>query len=719
TAYVNKNMAAVLSPDEELATKKFIEIVNELRRQKHTGPIAWNTAVKFLMARKFDVRRAIGLYDAHDRTRQREGLTKIDPTEHPLFNELETQKFTILPTRDKSGAAIAIFTAAKHIPESSSHETTLQSVVYQLDVALESLDTQRCGLVFIYNMTDSKYHNFDYELSQKILNMLKAGYPARLKKVLIVTAPLWFKAPFKILRLFVREKLRDRVIDHLDKFRLVRIWPQLGYSRTDNRLFSVFTLSIPQLQLHIPPSSLPADLGGNLQVDHKNWLLHCLKSMTNRYGDVCAVSSPIDGDRTTGTTLIRKTSSDETDESQQNSIHEKHNSEDREKEVEVTKENRVDGSQAGVDDKTKDRLSTLDSIPCDVGSKCSSISATPNVSPYKRLSVSSVSSTIEESLHTDDCNGTTLQDFIVHVRTKGRKGLVAEYSEIKAKAPDGTFEASRIKSNATKNRYTDVLCYDHSRVQLCPINSDPNSDYVNANFVDGYKQKNAYISTQGPLPKTFNDFWRMVWEQHVLVLVMTTRTIERSRMKCGQYWPNEEDTEQVQGQFTICCKSIDLQNDYTFTKLTIADSVTGELRDVDHLQFTSWPDYGVPHSALAMLDFLFKVREHQAQAIEKLDCKWLGHPLGPPIVVHCSAGIGRTGTFCTLDISIRKLEDARTIDVRGTVEKIRSQRSYSIQMPDQYVFCHLALLEYALHKSMIDDVDLAGFDCSESDDESE
>jgi len=115
--------------------------------------------------------------------------------------------------------------------------------------------------------------------------------------------------------------------------------------------------------------------------------------------------------------------------------------------------------------------------------------------------------------------------------------------------------------------------------------------------------------------------------------------------------------------------------------------------------------------------FLLKVRDYQSQAVRSLGERWTGHSLGPPIIVHCSAGIGRTGTFCTLDICIRRLEDVGKINVQSTVEKIRSQRAYSIQMPDQYVFCHLALLEYALSERLLDDIDLTGFDDSGSDSE--
>jgi len=145
----------------------------------------------------------------------------------------------------------------------------------------------------------------------------------------------------------------------------------------------------------------------------------------------------------------------------------------------------------------------------------------------------------------------------------------------------------------------------------------------------------------------------------------------------------------------------------------VTNQVTSESREVTHFQFVSWPDYGVPDSALSMLTFLQRVRETQATATLNLQQGpdgWKGHPLGPPIVVHCSAGIGRTGTFATLDISIRKFLDERRVDIRSTVEQIRAQRAYSIQMPDQYVFCHLAFLEYALNMEHVEEIDLTGFD---------
>ncbi|ODN03539.1 Tyrosine-protein phosphatase non-receptor type 9 [Orchesella cincta] len=244
---LGRSMNATLNEQEEQATREFLEIVNGARVSKGYSPLSWHAGVKFLMARKFNVRRALELYEQHQEVRIAEGLTAFDADSEPLKSELLSGKFTVLPTRDLGGAAIAVFTAKFHQPSTIPHEYTLKGVVYQLDAALEDPQTQRSGLVFIYDMSDSKYSNFDYDLSIKILSLLKGGYPARLKKVLIVTAPLWFRAPFRILRLFVREKLRDRV----------------------------FTVSLPQLAVHIPNHSLPRSLGGQLQVNHIAWLDRC------------------------------------------------------------------------------------------------------------------------------------------------------------------------------------------------------------------------------------------------------------------------------------------------------------------------------------------------------------------------------------------------------------------------------------------------------------
>ncbi|KAL2718454.1 tyrosine-protein phosphatase non-receptor type 9 isoform X2 [Vespula squamosa] len=650
-------MAATLTVEQEQATKEFIEAVNKCRAGRRAGPVSWSTAVKFLAARKFEVSRALALYEQHEATRRREGLAVLHPTQEPLLSELRTGKFTVLPSRDATGAAIAIFTAHLHLPQNTTHQTTLQGVVYQLDAALESADTQKHGLVFIYDMSDSKYQNFDYDLSQKILTLLKGGYPAKLKKVLIVTAPLWFKAPFKILRLFVREKLRDRV----------------------------FTVSIPQLTLHIPRESLPHRLGGTLEIQHEAWLLHCLKSMTNRGGgELCEVCvTPRVG------TPLSPTLKNHTVNQNPNGTP-------------------ISNPTSPIIDKNKIKngVSNIGDIEITNGDVWMANDEAP--SPVQPPSSASSGFSDDDSLHGDlGLQAVTMEQLIEEIHSRGRAGLVAEYVEIRQRPPDGSFNNAKLRPNQSKNRYTDVLCYDHSRVCLSQVDGDATSDYINANFVDGYKQKNAFISTQGPLPKTCGDFWRMIWEQQTLVIVMTTRVVERGRTKCAQYWGPEPGDEVQAGGFTVTTLEVDINPDYTISMLLLTNNKTDETREVCHMLYTAWPDYGVPQSARALLQFLSLVRQQQNKLLTSRGDTWAGHPRGPPIVVHCSAGIGRTGTFCTLDICISRLEDTGTVDIRGTVEKIRAQRAYSIQMPDQYVFCHRALAEYALSRGMLSPQHLA------------
>ncbi|XP_071449515.1 tyrosine-protein phosphatase non-receptor type 9-like [Hetaerina americana] len=739
----------LLTPHQRRATKEFLEAINCIRGKRSVSPVSWSTAVRFLWARKWDVGRAVSLHEVHEATRRREGLTCFHPGHEPLHSELRTGKFTILPTRDVSGAAIAVFTARLHYPAVSTHQTTLQGVVYQLDVALESIDTQRSGLIFIYDMTDSKYSNFDYDLSQKILTLLKGGYPAKLKKVLIVTAPLWFKAPFKILRLFVREKLRDRV----------------------------YTVSVPQLTVHIAREALPPGLGGTLKVDHNAWLRQCAKSMTNRQHEdtdplLGSLDTVLSGDAINNINCSESNVPSMTEDY----LVKRRNYQTNQMASEVTcreeemvcgvgegcqlARGMVDGeTENGVDQEMGDDMKSGANTAkrkhpnCPAPLTCGRVdnivggreeeeeeeedmemsardmnNGTPSPAPAPSSASSGFSD--DDSLHCGvggqdsrsgggvagghgSGGGLTLEGFVEQVRAKGRVGLCQDYTQIRARPPDGTFNHARLRANLAKNRYTDVLCYDHSRVLLSQIDDDPCSDYINANFVDGYKQKNAFISSQGPLPKTYEDFWRMIWEQHVLVVVMTTRVIERGRIKCGQYWSPEEGSSVTHGLFEIITVSVEQHPDYTISSLQLTNTKLEESREVRHLQFTSWPDYGVPHSALAMLHFLECVRLNQSEMVQALSDTWAGHPRGPPIVVHCSAGIGRTGTFCTLDICLRRLEEEGTVDVQGTVERIRAQRAHSIQMPDQYVFCHLALIEHALSQGLIPPhIDLSGFDDS-------
>lgn len=639
--------------------------------------------MKFLTARKFDVKRAVDLYRNHQTTRERENLLYVDVNDKCLQEELQTEKFTILSGRDLGGAAIALFTARLHFPPLTTHQNVLKALIHQLDAALESLETQRHGLVFIYDMTDSKYGNFDYNLSIKILNMLKGAYPARLKKVLIVTAPLWFKAPFKILRLFVREKLRDRV----------------------------FTVNLTELPIHIPRDSIPKQLGGHLVPNHTGWLRICFQVATNQNPDMSSYFiSRLPQQGTESKEVIQSGASTDTEhqifisdldsEESKETVCEKYNNEDKEKEAEdrAKKEKEVI-----VEKETSEKVQQTDFRSSDTRKRSSDCDKNQSEINDPNLPCKRKPQIYEESLHMPTDNGMGIEALAERVRTLRKKGLQQEYLSIRSESPTGNFHVSRAKYNLPKNRYLDVLCYDHSRVVLSSsLEGDPSHDYINANFVDGYKQKNAYITTQGCLTRTIGDFWRMVWEQKCLVIVMLTRIMERNRLKCEQYWPLDIDTQETYDYFVVHNTCVNHSSDYRLSTLILQNSKTGEERIVQHLQFLRWPDYGVPNKAESFLQFLLKVQNFQAEAVRNLEDSWQGHPLGPPIIIHCSAGIGRTGTFITTDINIRRFEDIGTVELYETVRKIRSQRAFSIQVPDQYVFCHIALIEYAVHRGLLE-----------------
>ncbi|XP_051943517.1 receptor-type tyrosine-protein phosphatase S-like isoform X7 [Hippocampus zosterae] len=241
-----------------------------------------------------------------------------------------------------------------------------------------------------------------------------------------------------------------------------------------------------------------------------------------------------------------------------------------------------------------------------------------------------------------------------------------------------TWEHSNLEVNKPKNRYANVIAYDHTRVILAPIEGVLGSDYINANYIDGYRKQNAYIATQGPLAETFGDFWRMVWEQRAASVVMMTRLEEKSRIKCDQYWPSRGTDTYGTIQVTL----LDTMELATFCVRTFSlyKSGSSERREVRQFQFTAWPDHGVPEYPTPFLNFLRRV-------------KACNPPDAGPIIAHCSAGVGRTGCFIVIDAMLERIRHERTADIYGHVTLMRSQRNYMVQTEDQYSFIHEALLE--------------------------
>ncbi|XP_023114380.1 receptor-type tyrosine-protein phosphatase F isoform X8 [Lynx canadensis] len=274
---------------------------------------------------------------------------------------------------------------------------------------------------------------------------------------------------------------------------------------------------------------------------------------------------------------------------------------------------------------------------------------------------------------------TDLADNIERLKANDGLKFSQEYESIDP-GQQFTWENSNLEVNKPKNRYANVIAYDHSRVILTSIDGVPGSDYINANYIDGYRKQNAYIATQGPLPETMGDFWRMVWEQRTATVVMMTRLEEKSRVKCDQYWP-ARGTETYGLIQVSLLDTVELAT-YTVRTFALHKSGSSEKRELRQFQFMAWPDHGVPEYPTPILAFLRRVK-----ACNPLDAG--------PMVVHCSAGVGRTGCFIVIDAMLERMKHEKTVDIYGHVTCMRSQRNYMVQTEDQYVFIHEALLEAA------------------------
>ncbi|XP_047545411.1 tyrosine-protein phosphatase 10D-like isoform X4 [Vanessa atalanta] len=241
-------------------------------------------------------------------------------------------------------------------------------------------------------------------------------------------------------------------------------------------------------------------------------------------------------------------------------------------------------------------------------------------------------------------------------------------------APDKfTDTAADLPCNRPKNRFTNILPYDHSRYKLQPVDDEEGSDYINANYVPGHNSPREFIVTQGPLHCTRDDFWRMCWESGSRSIVMLTRCVEKGREKCDRYWPY--DTRPVYyGDIAVTALNESRYPDWTVTELAVCRGA--EQRVLRHFHFTTWPDFGVPDPPTALARFVRAFRER---------CP----PDTRPVIVHCSAGVGRSGTFITLDRALQQLDaHAECLDIFGMVHAMRRERVWMVQTEQQYICIH-------------------------------
>ncbi|XP_032322348.1 LOW QUALITY PROTEIN: receptor-type tyrosine-protein phosphatase C [Camelus ferus] len=282
-----------------------------------------------------------------------------------------------------------------------------------------------------------------------------------------------------------------------------------------------------------------------------------------------------------------------------------------------------------------------------------------------------------EPIHAD----VLLETYKRKIADEGRLFL-AEFQSIPRVFSKFSIKDARKPFNQNKNRYVDILPYDYNRVELSDVNGDAGSNYINASYIDGFKEPRKYIAAQGPRDETVDDFWRMIWEQKATVIVMVTRCEEGNKNKCAEYWPSMEEGTRAFGDVVVEVNEHKRCPDYIIQKLTVThkkEKATG--RAVTHIQFTSWPDHGVPEDPHLLLKLRRRVNA-------------FSNFFSGPIVVHCSAGVGRTGTYIGIDAMLEGLEAENKVDVYGYVVKLRRQRCLMVQVEAQYILIHQALVEY-------------------------
>ncbi|XP_067846722.1 receptor-type tyrosine-protein phosphatase C isoform X2 [Heptranchias perlo] len=262
--------------------------------------------------------------------------------------------------------------------------------------------------------------------------------------------------------------------------------------------------------------------------------------------------------------------------------------------------------------------------------------------------------------------------------------FLAEFQSIPRVFSKFPVKEARKGCNSNKNRYVDILPYDYNRVQLSPVVGEQGSDYINASFIDGFNESRKYIAAQGPKEETSDDFWKMVWEQKATIVVMVTRCEEGKRPKCAQYWPTMDRQSKSFGDFTVRISEEKWCPDYVIRKLFISHKEKTPEREVTHIQFIRWPDHGVPEDP----HLLLKLRQ-RVNAFRNL--------FSGPIVVHCSAGVGRTGSYIGIDAMMQGLEAEGRVDIYGYIVQLRRQRCLMVQVEAQYILIHQALLEYYLY----------------------
>ncbi|GAB1286903.1 Receptor-type tyrosine-protein phosphatase alpha [Apodemus speciosus] len=276
---------------------------------------------------------------------------------------------------------------------------------------------------------------------------------------------------------------------------------------------------------------------------------------------------------------------------------------------------------------------------------------------------------------------THLQKIYNKIPGTSNNGLEEEFKKLTSiKIQNDKMRTGNLPANMKKNRVLQIIPYEFNRVIIPVKRGEENTDYVNASFIDGYRQKDSYIASQGPLLHTIEDFWRMIWEWKSCSIVMLTELEERGQEKCAQYWPS--DGLVSYGDITVELKKEEECESYTVRDLLVTNTRENKSRQIRQFHFHGWPEVGIPSDGKGMINIIAAVQKQQQQSGNH------------PITVHCSAGAGRTGTFCALSTVLERVKAEGILDVFQTVKSLRLQRPHMVQTLEQYEFCYKVVQEY-------------------------
>ncbi|XP_048238122.1 receptor-type tyrosine-protein phosphatase epsilon-like [Haliotis rufescens] len=275
--------------------------------------------------------------------------------------------------------------------------------------------------------------------------------------------------------------------------------------------------------------------------------------------------------------------------------------------------------------------------------------------------------------------GTAIPVSELEVKVRGMVERPEEAEDEFQELPGGFMhphQESQLSENKGKNRFKGYYPYDYNRVVLHDDNSGGGGDYINASYVDGYDNERRYIAAQGPYRlEIVDNFWGMIWQEECRIVVMVTGLIEAGKMKCLRYWP-EKGTE-TYGDISVTMDTQTRFANYTVTKLSVQHNQAAKKLCLEHFHFTSWPDHGVPDTS-ALLEFISKVKVTSREQTQ-------------PIIVHCSAGIGRTGTYIAIEGLMEQAKTEGVVDVVSIASSMRRQRTNMIQTKEQYLFVYQAM----------------------------